>query len=89
MSKGDNSQSIFSELCPFFDLDFISSIKHPTAERWHPHAVLLFISSHSSQRGLLNNKPRQTEDYFNSNMTNSKRKENWFILRVNQPILKQ
>ena len=31
----------FSELCPLFDLDILSSIKHPTAERWHPHAVLL------------------------------------------------
>ena len=36
-----------SELCPSFDLDFLScikqdflsSIKHPTAEHWHPHAV--------------------------------------------------
>ena len=25
----------------FFDLDFLSSMKHPTAERWHRHAVLL------------------------------------------------
>ena len=25
------------------DLDFSSSIKHPTAEHWHPHAVLLFL----------------------------------------------
>ena len=31
----------FSELCSFFDLDFLSSIKHPTAERWHQYAVLL------------------------------------------------
>ena len=23
--------------------DFSSSIKHPTAEHWHPHAVLLFL----------------------------------------------
>ena len=34
---------LFSELCPFFDLDFLSSIKHPTAERWHPHVMLLLI----------------------------------------------
>ena len=31
----------FPELCPFFDLTILSSIKHPTAECWHPHAVLL------------------------------------------------
>ena len=31
------------ELCPFFDLDFLSSIKYPTDERWHLRAVLLFI----------------------------------------------
>ena len=39
--KGDNS-IFFPELCHFFDLDFLSSIKHLTGERWHPHAVLLF-----------------------------------------------
>ena len=42
---------LVSELCsfldldfypPFFDLHFLSSIKHPTVERWHPDAVLLF-----------------------------------------------
>ena len=32
----------FSELCPCFDFDFLTSIKHPMVERWHPHAVLLF-----------------------------------------------
>ena len=32
----------FLELCPFFDLDFLSCIKHPTTERWHQHVVLLF-----------------------------------------------
>ena len=32
----------FAELCPFFKLEFLSSIKHPTTERWHQHAVLLF-----------------------------------------------
>ena len=31
----------FSELRPFFDLDFLSSIKHPTVEHWHPHVLLL------------------------------------------------
>ena len=31
----------FTELCPFFDLNFLSSIKHPTAKQWHPHDVLL------------------------------------------------
>ena len=39
-----------SELCPFFfELHFLSSIKHPTEERWHPQAVLLvffFIGDH-------------------------------------------
>ena len=25
----------FSELCPIFDLNYLSSIKHPTAEHWH------------------------------------------------------
>ena len=25
-----------------FHLDIRSSIKHPTAKHWHPHAVLLF-----------------------------------------------
>ena len=34
-------QFFFKELCPFFNLDFLSSIKHPAAERWHLHAVLL------------------------------------------------
>ena len=33
----------FSELCPFFYLDFLSSVKHPTAELWHRHTVLLFL----------------------------------------------
>ena len=43
--KGDNSKCIFfifSELYPFFNLNCLSSIKHPTAERWHPDVVLLF-----------------------------------------------
>ena len=40
---GQFKMQFFSELCPFFDLDFLSSIKHPTAERWRPHAVLLFF----------------------------------------------
>ena len=26
----------------FFDFDFVSSIKHPTAKHWLPHVVLLF-----------------------------------------------
>ena len=42
--KGDNSKCIvFSESCPFFDLNFLSSIKHPTVEHWHPHVVLLLM----------------------------------------------
>ena len=32
----------FSELCPFSDLDNLSSIMHPTAKRWHPLAVLVY-----------------------------------------------
>ena len=42
--KRDNSKCIFfffSELCPFFNLDFLSSIKHPTAKHWHLHALTL------------------------------------------------
>ena len=37
----------FSELCPFFSLNILSSIKHPTGERWHPHVVLLVSLSTS------------------------------------------
>ena len=46
--KGDNSKCIFfiSELSPFFDYDLLFSIKHPTAERWHWHAVLLLITQY-------------------------------------------
>ena len=29
--KGDTSKCIFSELCAVFDLDFLPSIRHPTA----------------------------------------------------------
>ena len=29
-------------ILPFFNLEFLFSIKHLTAERWHPYAVLLF-----------------------------------------------
>ena len=32
----------FSKLYPYFDLTSLSSIKHPKAERLHPHAVFLF-----------------------------------------------
>ena len=31
----------FQNYAPFFYLDFLFSIKHPTAERWHTHGVLL------------------------------------------------
>ena len=27
---------------PFFNLEFLYSMKHPTAKQWHPHAMLLF-----------------------------------------------
>ena len=40
--KGDNSKWFFFRIMSFFDLDFLSSIKHPTAKRWYLHAVLLF-----------------------------------------------
>ena len=33
----------FVRIIPFFDLDFLSSIKHPTAKRWQMHGVLLFL----------------------------------------------
>ena len=32
---------LFQNYAPFFDLHLLSSIKHPKAERWHPHAVRL------------------------------------------------
>ena len=38
--KGDNSKC--NNLWTFFNLDFLFSIKYPTAEHWHLHAVLLF-----------------------------------------------
>ena len=41
--KEDNSKCIFSELCPFFNLHFLFSIKYSTAAHWHPHAVLLYL----------------------------------------------
>ena len=42
--KGDNSKCIFfffSRISPFFNLDFLSSVKHPTAKCWHLYALLL------------------------------------------------
>ena len=50
LSRETIQNAVFSELCPIFDFDFLSSIKHPdflssikhpTAECWHPYAVLL------------------------------------------------
>ena len=38
----------FFKSCPFFDLDFLSSIKHSTDKHWHPHAVLFSLSDPSS-----------------------------------------
>ena len=46
--KGDNFFFFFFKSCPFFDLDFLSSIKHSTDKHWHPHAVLFFLSDPSS-----------------------------------------
>ena len=43
LSRETINYAFFLELCPYFDLDFLSSIKHPAAERWHPHAVRLFV----------------------------------------------
>ena len=31
LSKETIQNAFFSELCPFYDLDFLSSINHPTA----------------------------------------------------------
>ena len=36
LSKETNQNAFCSELFPFFNLDFLFSVKHPTAERWHP-----------------------------------------------------
>ena len=33
---------LYSELCSYFYLEFLSSIKHPIAEHWHPPLVFLF-----------------------------------------------
>ena len=42
----------FQNYGPFFDLYFLPFIKH-TAERWHPHAVLLFFIQHRVQETIL------------------------------------
>ena len=39
--QGRQFKMHFYELCPFFTLDFSSSIKHHTAQQWHPHVVRL------------------------------------------------
>ena len=53
LSRETNQNVFFSELCPFFDIDFLSCIKHPSAERWHPHAVLLlYVEPRSGKRRL-------------------------------------
>ena len=42
--KGDNSKCIFFfRITPLFQTKTSSSIKHPIAERWHTHEVLLFF----------------------------------------------
>ena len=38
-SRKGNPLFFWTKLCPFFDLEFSNEA---TAERWHPHAVLLF-----------------------------------------------
>ena len=37
----ETDENAFLELCPVFDLDFLSSIKHPSAKHCHLHAVLM------------------------------------------------
>ena len=45
LSKGENSNAFFFlELCTFYDLTFLSSIKHPTAERWQTAGDALFLT---------------------------------------------
>ena len=43
LSRETIQHAFFQNYVPFFDLDFLSSFKHLTAERLHPHAVLLFF----------------------------------------------
>ena len=40
-NQGRQFKMHFFRIMPLFLFDFLSSIKHPTAQRWHPHAVLL------------------------------------------------
>ena len=40
LSRETVQNAFFSELCPFYDLAFLS-IKHSTVEHWHLPAVLL------------------------------------------------
>ena len=47
----------FSELCPFFFTfypDFLSSIKHPTAEDWHPRGTLVLANLSELSANALN-----------------------------------
>ena len=53
--KTTQNAFFFSELCPFFDLDFLSSIKNPTAEHLHLHAVLLFYYEFVFENGHIGN----------------------------------
>ena len=43
LSRETIQNAFLTELRPFFELEFLSSIKHPAAERWYAHAVLLLI----------------------------------------------
>ena len=43
----------FPELCSFFHLDILSSIKHLTAEHWHPHVMLLLAVVTNKKMTLL------------------------------------
>ena len=42
LSKETIQNALFSESCTFFVFDILSSIKHPTAQDWHPYAVVVF-----------------------------------------------
>ena len=50
--KGDNSKCFFfffSELCPIYNLDFLSSIKQPIAKHWLSNILLLFFLAFSDK----------------------------------------
>ena len=48
LSRETIQTAFFSDLCPFFDFNFLFSIKHPTAKHFHPHAMLVSFLAHLS-----------------------------------------